>query len=553
MYNVVNLLQNYALYLVFPAIVAPLLIIAFFFHVFPTKRAALLFIPPVVISCFFFLFDVSDSSIPIVGSLGVFFILVLAGDWFSVAFAGRGTSVKRTAERIVSLGQPLDVELTVANLSKKSIVLEVVDDSNEYACSLPARSSEDLLRETHDSNAARIGSQNASFFERRSISPNEQEILQYRLVWKRRGTFQFDFVAARFISFLGLWKKHVKYPCQSEFHVYPNLCQLSQLNALGCASRLFLLGVRQMRRVGQDADFERLRDYTLDDQYKFIDWKATARRNKLTVRDFQATRNQRVILALDAGRMTMNYSNGVTLFDSSLNAALALAYIALKQGDEVGVLIFSNEVKRFIAPRGGMTQMNTLIRSVFDVFPERRESRYDLAFEYLAEHSPKRALVVLATNVLDERNAAQVENALLNLAGAHLPLGVFLRERSLFDAVQKYDSLRSCDESAGTEYGSFEIKTKEKKRLALWLEKFGDDRPLIDEVERILWRESPIESLSREETFYRAGAAAEILNWRKRTLRLLEAKGALTLDVFPEDAVAPLVNKYLEIKGKRLL
>ena len=123
MYNVVNLLQNYALYLVFPAIVAPLLIIALFFHIYPTKRAALLFIPPVVISCFFFLFDVSDSSVPIVGALGVFFVLVLVCDWFSIAFAGRGTSVKRTAERIVSLGQPLDVELTVANLSKNSIVL----------------------------------------------------------------------------------------------------------------------------------------------------------------------------------------------------------------------------------------------------------------------------------------------------------------------------------------------------------------------------------------------------------------------------------------------
>ena len=53
MYNVVNLLQNYALYLVFPAIVAPLLIIAFFFHIFPTKRAALLLSVPLA----FFLFS----------------------------------------------------------------------------------------------------------------------------------------------------------------------------------------------------------------------------------------------------------------------------------------------------------------------------------------------------------------------------------------------------------------------------------------------------------------------------------------------------------------
>ncbi|MBQ1277023.1 MAG: hypothetical protein IIY07_00095, partial [Thermoguttaceae bacterium] len=74
-----------------------------------------------------------------------------------------------------------------------------------------------------------------------------------------------------------------------------------------------------------------------------------------------------------------------------------------------------------------------------------------------------------------------------------------------------------------------------------------------DEIERFLSRETRPEDATADELFYRAGAAAEILNWRRRTLRRLEARGALTLDVFPEDAAAPLINKYLEVKARRLL
>ncbi|MBQ5789683.1 MAG: DUF58 domain-containing protein, partial [Thermoguttaceae bacterium] len=174
--------------------------------------------------------------------------------------------------------------------------------------------------------------------------------------------------------------------------------------------------------------------------------------------------------------------------------------------DEVGCLVFSDEAKRYVAPRGGMAQMNALICGLYDVFPERVESRYDRAFAYLASRLRKRSLVVLATNVMDERNAAQIERVATSLSGKHLPLGLFFRDRSLFDAI-----------------------------------------------ERFLLRETRPEDATPDELFYRAGAAAEILNWRRRALRRLEARGALVLDVFPEDAAAPLINKYLEVKARRLL
>ena len=546
--NDFSVILEYALYLVFPALILPLLIAAFFFKTFPAKLTVYAFLVVALASSLSFLLGQESVPLYVVLGLDVLFFAAVFADWLTVAFQGRGVVVTRHAEHIVSLGQPLDVELVVANRSGRPVSLELIDDANKDSRFLPAETEDDLLSERDEKAGG--DSDSSAVFGLRKIDPNTQESLRYRLVWDRRGSFQFEFVFTRYTSALGLWKRYLKIPCKSSFQVYPNLCQLAQFQTLGRSSLLFLLGVRQTRRVGQDAEFERLRDYTQDDQYKFIDWKATARRSRLIVRDFQTTRNQRVIIAIDAGRTTMNRSNGATLFDSALNASLALAYIALKQGDEVGCLIFSDEVRKFVPPHGGISQMNALIRGVFDVFPECCESRYDRAFEYLAKNSPKRALVVLATNILDERNAALVENSLVNLSGAHLPLGLFLREHSLFDAVEQYEELRR---KQNDEPGGEVDRRKKKSQLALWIERFSSEREPTDEIERLFWRDSSTEAATKEELFYRAGAASEILNWRKKALRMLEAKGALTLDVFPEDAATPLINKYLEIKARRLL
>ena len=539
---------NYALYLVFPIILVPLFAASLGFRIYPTKRAALVFIVVALASSGLFLFGEDYFPKSLVFSLDAIFFLVFILDAIAAIRLGRDVVITRRAESVVSLDQPFDVELIVENRSRKPIAIEVIDDSRQHSQTAPARAEDDLLAES-DEELYRNSTQNFARFPRRIIPANESETLSYRLIWRRRGVFRFEFVGARFLSRVGFWCRFVNYPVETTFQVYPNLCQLEQFQALGRASLLFLLGVRQMRRVGQDAEFERLRDYSQDDQYKFIDWKATARRNKLIVRDFQTTRNQRVIIMIDAGRTMMNLSNGATLYDAALNATLALAYIALKQGDEVGFLVFSKEIRRFVPPRGGMRQMNALIRGVFDVFPERCDSRYDKAFEYLLERSPKRALLVLATNALDERNTDLLERSMLNLSGAHLPLGLFLREHSLFDAVERYEAstrVKSEDVAAKGE-------PKKKNRLALWIERFSSEREPVDEIERLFWRDATVDDANEETLFYRAGAACEILNWRKKTLRALEAKGAPMLDVFPEDAAAPLINKYLEIKARRLL
>ena len=329
------------------------------------------------------------------------------------------------------------------------------------------------------------------------LGPRSRTTVNYDLQASRRGAYQLREVQVRARSLLGLWQRFLRYPLEAAIHVYPDMQQLAKFALLARTNRLSMMGVRRTRKVGGENDFERLRDYTLDDNHKFIDWRSTARRQKLTVKDFQTSQSQRLIFLLDCGRLMTNESAGLSLLDHALNAALMLSFVALRQGDSVGMICFSDRVRSFVPPKGGMNQMNQLLHASFDRFPELVESRYDLAFMQLATHCKKRSLVILISNVIDEVNAHQVQSYLGTQVGKHLPLGVLMRDHQLFDAVDQEPT---------------------------------DDAGL-----------------------FRAAAAAEILSWRHQVLRDLEHQGVLALDVFPEDMTAPLVNSYLNIKARHLL
>ncbi|MGI6400812.1 MAG: DUF58 domain-containing protein [Thermoguttaceae bacterium] len=543
-------LAERSLYLVFPAFFFLFAIAGAAFKTYPAPRAIAVFAVAVFASALGFIFE-SDFPQGLVLAVSIAASLTLLVDWLFVLFVGRDVTAVRNTEEVAALGRPHNVEIVLSNRGKRPITCEVVDDSCVFATSMEALATIDALASVDTDEVDLASGKNFAYFARRSIPGESRELLNYRLLWSRRGVFQFKFVALRFSGPLRLWRRYKKVSCESTFRVYPNLCQLSRQELFARKNQFLMQGVRRTRRVGQDSDFERLREYTPDDQYKFIDWKATARHNKLIVRDFQATRNQRVIIALDAGRMTMNRSGGITLFDCALNSTLALAYIALRQGDEVGCLVFSDEIKVFVPPRGGASHMNSIIRGVFDAFPERVESRYDRAFAYLKTHSTKRALIVLATNVLDERNAEQIQACMTNLCSAHLPLGLFLRERSLFDAVERFDKIEE-GVRVGSDSQVNPVAASSSGKLSLWMKQYRDADP-VDELERAFKYDGRVESSALEDIYFQAGAAAQILNWRRKTLANLEARGVLALDVFPEDATAPLVNKYLEIKARKLL
>lgn len=381
-------------------------------------------------------------------------------------------TAERNLPRTTSINAATPTELTLRNGTRRTFRGFVRDDLPEAVEAEPA--SHPLL-----------------------LPPLSKATFQGRITPTRRGVFHFENVYLETFSGLRFWKRQIVLPVVNRLNVYPDMKQMAEYALLARTDRLSLIGVRRTRRIGQDSDFERLRDYTPDDNYRHIDWRTTARRHKLTVRQFQSDQSQRIMLLLDCGRMMTNQRAGMSLLDHSLNAALMMAYVALSQGDAVGMLCFSDRVHTYLPPRGGRNQLNRLLQAGFDQFPRLVESRYDQAFLHLSNHCKRRTLVALMTSVIDEVNAGQVVDYLGNLVGRHLPLGLLIRDRQIFDAA---------------------------------------DHPSDDPTR-----------------LYRAAAAAEILCWRDQLIHDLRHRGSLVLDVFPEEMTAPLVNQYLQIKANHLL
>ncbi len=449
----------------------PLFLLAGWKRIYPHTPALVVLALPALLSFALLYPPWQETLVPIILLLDVAIPAVALLDVWTLA-GQRTFRIERQASRVASIRKNHRITLHITNASRVRRAAWIRDDLPPEFTATPK---EFLLL----------------------LGPRSRTTIHYELNSARRGAFVLPKVHVRVRSLLGLWRRFLDYQIETTIHVYPDMKQIAEYAILARTNRLSLMGVRRTRKVGTENDFERLRDYTHDDNYKYLDWRATARRRKLTVKDFQTSQSQRIIFLLDCGRMMTNVSGGISLLDHSLNAMLMLSYVALRQGDSVGMIAFADRVLSFVPPRGGMNQMNQLLHASFDRFPELVESRYDDVFLYLGTHVKKRSLVVLVSNLIDEVNSHQVQSYLGNVVGRHLPLGVLLRDHHLFTAA---------------------------------------DTPPQSDAD-----------------LYRAAAAAEILTWRHQVLRDLERQGVLMLDLFPEDMTARLVNKYLEVKARHLL
>jgi uncharacterized protein (DUF58 family) len=255
--------------------------------------------------------------------------------------------------------------------------------------------------------------------------------------------------------------------------------------------------VRATRLKGGESEFARLRDYTKDDEFRAIDWKTTARRQKLTSREYQLESNQNLVFMLDAGRLMAANVAGLSQFDHALNATLMLSHVAVRGGDQVGLVGFDSVVRAFVRPTSGPHASARLVRAAYDLHPRMVESDYDHAFAQLAIRQRKRSLLIIFTQVVDNRVARTLLAETRALLKQHLPLLVLFRD---------------TDSNALLE------------------------RPATNDLE-----------------LYHQAAAAEMARWRSSLILDLKSAGALVLDVAPHRLTGQLINSYLQIKARHLL
>ncbi len=325
-----------------------------------------------------------------------------------------------------------------------------------------------------------------------TIPPHGTRRLAYRLLPTDRGDFAFGDIYLRCRGPLGLAWIDRTVPAGETVPVYPNLLEVRAYEALLRSTLVRTGGYRVRRRLGAGREFSHFRDYTVDDDFRAVNWKATARRGKPITAIYESEFSQDVIFCLDVGRMMAARVGTLTKLDHAINAVLMLAHVSQAFQDNLGLLIFSHKVHRYLPPGKGRAQHAHFLQALYSVQPELCYVNYREAFTYLTAEHPKRALTMIFTDLLDAVVSAEYRDAMRRLKQFHLPLTLAVA-----------------------------------------------DVPLQELAARTPQRPAEL---------YDVLVARDLLHGRAEMLRSLERQGVMVLDTVPERLTVDAVNRYLELK-----
>jgi uncharacterized protein (DUF58 family) len=265
------------------------------------------------------------------------------------------------------------------------------------------------------------------------LQPNHHSRSEYQLRPLVRGAEKINQTQVEFYSPLGFWAIRYWTGEITPIKVYPDFVAIANYAILATENHTSQIGIKKRQRRGEGMEFHQLRDYRQGDSLRQLDWKATARRQKLMARDYQDERDQQIVLMIDSGRRMRAKDDELSHFDHALNAMLLVSYIALRQGDNVSLLSFGsegNQKHRWIPPQKGVERVKTLLNGIYDLQATQATADYITAAEKLAILQPKRSLVILVTNSRDEDNN-ELLLAVNLLKKRHLVMVVNIREHIL--------------------------------------------------------------------------------------------------------------------------
>ncbi|HMK35729.1 MAG TPA: DUF58 domain-containing protein [Desulfomonilaceae bacterium] len=318
----------------------------------------------------------------------------------------------------------------------------------------------------------------------------------YRLTPVDRGIGEFGNIHFWFPGPMGLVWKRGQSRAAATVKLYPGLSLLER-NKMKVWRESSDHLVRALRQKGQGTEFDSLRDYAVGDDPRLIHWAATARKAKLIVRQNRIERSQTIFLVLDAGRMMTARVLGKTKFDYGLNAALLLAYSALHLGDNVGIMVVGQDVMCFLPPNKGPGQFGRILDATYSLEPKMEEPRFYRALSDISVMLRRRSLVVIFTDLIDERASEGLKRYSLGLLPRHLPLVVAMTDTEVVNIAEKEPD-----------------NTQE---------------------------------------LYQQAVASEVLERRERLLARFSSAGVLVLDSEPDRISASVLGRYLEIKARSLL
>jgi uncharacterized protein (DUF58 family) len=236
----------------------------------------------------------------------------------------------------------------------------------------------------------------------------------------RRGRFTPAEVVVRVEGPLGLVARQGRRRVPGVLRVYPPFDSRDEAELRVNKARILEVGLRSAQGRGGGTEFDSLREYGVDDEFRRIDWAATARSGKAIVRTYRAERNQTVLLLLDSGRTMAGRVAEVPRLDHAIDAVMMLTSLATRLGDRAGLVAFDREVRAVVGPGHARDQLSRVTEAMYQLEPLLVESDYRGAFAETLARFRRRAMLVVLTELAEQAVSETLLPALPLIARDHL-------------------------------------------------------------------------------------------------------------------------------------
>ncbi len=329
------------------------------------------------------------------------------------------------------------------------------------------------------------------------IAPGKKKTIQYHIRPVKRGEYSFGTVNVFASSPLAFLSRRFKFSGDASVPVYPSYIQMRKYELMAISNRLSDAGIKRIRRIGQNREFELIKEYVSGDDFRTINWRATARRNTLMVNHFQDERSQQVYSVIDKGRLMQMPFNGLSLLDYAINASLVISNIAIKKSDKAGLITFQHNLGSVLPAGKQNKQMLRIMETLYNQKTAYKESDFSTLYIHIRRKITQRSLLLLFTNFESIYGLNRQLPYLKSLSNQHLLVVVF-------------------------------FENTEMKSLL----------------------ESPANSL--KEVYHKAVAEKFSLD-KKIIVKELATHGIQAVLTSPENLTVNTINKYLELKARGMI
>lgn len=270
-----------------------------------------------------------------------------------------------------------------------------------------------------------------------NLNSKEKQAITYNLRPVKRGEYSFGAVNVYTSTSIGLVARRYRYSQNKIVPVYPSFIQMRKYELIAISNSLTDVGIKKIRRIGHNMEFEQIKEYVAGDDFRTINWKATARRGELMVNNYQDERSQQVYSLIDKSRAMQMPFNGMTLLDYAINASLVISNIAMKKDDRAGLITFQHKIGHMLPASKRSKQMHLILETLYNQKTAFKEVDYSKLYALVRSKITQRSLLLLYTNFESLSGMHRQLPYLLKLSKSHLLVVIFFENTEIKKLLTK--------------------------------------------------------------------------------------------------------------------